>query len=48
MVFQIAEYNLRIYLEPFIVWVPERAKNINMNIGIKILLILDFQYDFFC
>ena len=30
----------------FIGWVPEKAKNINMNVIIKISL-LDFQADFF-
>ena len=28
-------------LEPFICWIPERAKTITMNMGIKIPLILD-------
>ena len=33
---------------PFIGGVPEKAKNINMNMIINISLMLDFQADFFC
>ncbi len=58
MVSQIAEFNFTIYFlsnelwnlnfGPFIGRVPEKTKSINMNMIIKIFLMLDFQAEFFC